>query len=120
MVSREGGIAEEAKASYETIDARNLALLPWSYRGKQVQLTGLVTHILQTNEETSLILQTGSYPDFAIVVVRHPDRLPGLDRLMQATVYGVCAGTEKLPSGLRRLTGLTIRRPLIRAEHVEW
>ena len=120
MVSREGGIAQEAKASYESIDAHNLALLPWTYRGKQVTLTGLVTGISHTNEGTWIILQTGSYPSFAIVVVRYPDKLAGLERLMQVTVYGVCAGTEKLPSELRRLTGLTMRRPLIRAEHVEW
>ncbi|MFQ5874164.1 MAG: hypothetical protein ACE5JL_10230 [Dehalococcoidia bacterium] len=120
LVSREGGIALEAKASYESIDAHTLALLPWAYRGKQVMLIGLVTGISRTNEGTWIILQTGPYPSFAIVVVRYPDRLPGLERLMRATVYGVCAGTEKMPSELRRLTGLTMRRPLVRAEHVEW
>ena len=120
MVNREGVMDEEVEASYETIDASNLALLPWTYRGKKVKLSGLVTDVSHTNEGTWIIIQTGSYPDFADTIVRYPERPPGLVRLTPATVYGVCAGTERMPSGLRRLKSLTIRRPLIRAEHVDW
>lgn len=120
MVSREGTIGQEVKAGYESIDARNLALLPWTYRGRQVKLSGLVTEISHTDEGNWITLQTGSYPSFAIVVVRYPEGLPGLRRLMQVTIYGTCAGTEKVPSGLRRLTSLSVRRPLIRADHLDW
>ena len=120
MVTSGKGIDEEVAASYESVEADRLALLPWTYRGKKVKLSGLVTDILHTNEGTWMTLRTGSYPSFAIVIVRYPERLPGLQKLTQATVYGLCAGTERMPSQLRRLTNLTIRRPLIRAEHVDW
>ncbi|MFQ5916759.1 MAG: hypothetical protein ACE5I0_02995 [Candidatus Binatia bacterium] len=112
--------SSQARSSYESIDERDLLFRAWTYRGRRVKLSGKITGISQTGEGTWLTLRIGSFPHWVTVIVRHAQRLPELRKDVTATVCGLCAGTERVRYESPDIIGLTVSRPLIRAEHVEW
>ena len=122
---------------YYTIDERDLLYRAWRYTGIRVKLAGQVTDIAhlgggskleqdillrrQPDDKTAVwvTLRIGSFPYWVTVIVRYRQPLPNLRRGMKATVYGLCAGTERIRYESDDFIGLTPRRPLIRAEYVE-
>ena len=113
--------ADQIRAGYESIDERDLVfgLGPWRYKGRRIRLSGQVTNISRGDDGTWLTLRVGSFPCWVTVVVRYAQSLPELQKDMTATVYGLCAGTERVRYESDNFLGLTVNRPLIRAEHVE-
>ena len=122
---------------YYSIDERDLLFRAWRYTGIRVKLSGLVTDIVHLDDgndlEQDLLLsrrrddktaawmtvRIGPFPYWVTVIVRYPQPLPNLRRDMTATVYGLCAGTERIRYEADDFIGLTPRRPLIRAEYLE-
>ncbi|MFQ5917999.1 MAG: hypothetical protein ACE5I0_09350 [Candidatus Binatia bacterium] len=108
----------EIEASYESIDERDLLFRAWTYMGRRVRLAGQVTSLSRSSEGTWMTLRIGSFPHWVIMIVRYVQSLPELRQGMMATVYGLCAGTERVRYESPDIIGLTVRRPLIRAEYV--
>ncbi len=109
------------EASYGIIDERSLSVAPLKYRGMKVKLSGQVTNISQGDEGTWMTLRIGAFPHFATVVVRYPGPPPNLRKDMTATVYGVCAGTERVryqSEEFLGFIGLTVSRPLVMGDFV--
>ena len=122
---------------YHIIDERDLLFRAWRYTGIRVKLSGLVTDIEHPSDGDELTqdillgrrrddktamwmtLRIGPFPYWVTVIVRYLQPLPDLRRNMKATVYGLCAGTERVRYESDDFIGLTPRRPLIRAEYVE-
>lgn len=103
------------------IDERSLSVAPFKYAGAKIKLSGRVTNISSGEPGTWLTLRIGDFPHFVTVVVRCTQSLPELHKDMTATVYGVCAGTERIRyPPTRDFIGMTAPRPLVRAEHIEW
>ena len=111
---------DRLKNRYESIDARDLSFRTWTYTGRRVKLSGQVTTINHDADGAWLTLRMGSFPHWVTVVVRSTRNLPELQRDMPAAVYGLCAGTERVRYESPDIIGLTVRRPLIKADHVEW
>jgi len=111
---------DQAQASYEGIDERDLLFRAWTYTERRVKLCGQITSISHITDGTWMTLRIGPFPQWVTVVVRYAQNLPELRKDMMATVYGLCAGTERVRYESPDIIGLTARRPLIRAEHVEW
>lgn len=110
----------EIEANYESIDERDLLFRAWTYTGRRVRLAGQVTGLAHTSEGTWMSLRIGSFPHWVIMIVRYGQGTPELRQGMMATVYGLCAGTERVRYESPDIIGLTVRRPLIRAEYVEY
>ena len=108
------------KPSYEKIDERDLLFHAWTYTGRRAKLSGEVTIISHDGDGTWMTLRIGPFPYWVTVVVRHTESLPQLQTGMVATVYGLCAGTERVRYDSPDIIGLTARRPLIQAEHIAW
>ena len=122
---------------YYSIDERDLLFRAWMYTGIRVKLSGLVTDIAHLGDGSKLeqdlllrrrpddktavwmTLRIGSFPHWVTVIVRYPQSLPELQKGMRATVYGLCARTERIRYESDDFIGLTPRQPLIRAEYVE-
>lgn len=108
---------------YKLIDERSLSVASWRYTGERIRLTGQVTNISCSEQGTWLTLRIGTFPHFVTVVVRYPRSLPDLKKEMTATVYGVCSGTERVryqSEDFMGFIGLTVSRPLVKAEHIEY
>ena len=110
-------------ADYKILDERSLSMASWQYTGERIKLTGQVTNISCSQQGTWLTLKIGTFPRFVTVVVLCQQSLPDLKKDMEATVFGVCSGTERVRYQSEEFLGsisIMAPRPLVKAEHIEY